>query len=226
MTKRRTRCGWRSAWWSSWCRFTASAGSSWIPCCAGWRKPGQAPPSPCSSPRCSPRGSRCGSTKTGLPVLGHGPAAGTVRPGRTCSLGCWAAPAPRVVTLGPPLLVGAAHIKINQPPDAGGLALALFCVAAGSIGEELFFRGYGFQILLANAGPWAAILPVGVAFGLMHLRNPSSSPLGAGEYRGFRHSFRLRLPAQPRPVAAHRPALWLEFYIAHVWSQPERDYNI
>jgi membrane protease YdiL (CAAX protease family) len=89
------------------------------------------------------------------------------------------------LALGPPLAVGAAHLVRSQPPAIGGLLFALACVAAGSAGEELFFRGYAFQLLFANLGPWAAILPVGVAFGLMHAANPGASPLGLVNTAGF-----------------------------------------
>jgi membrane protease YdiL (CAAX protease family) len=89
------------------------------------------------------------------------------------------------VALVPPLIAGAAHIVSLQPPDAGGMVFAFFSMGAGSAGEELFFRGYGFQILMANLGPWAAILPVGAVFGLMHSANPSASLLGLINTAGF-----------------------------------------
>jgi len=91
------------------------------------------------------------------------------------------------VALAPPLVTGAAHIVRLSSPDAGGILFAFSCVAAGSAGEELFFRGYGFQILMASLGPWAAILPVGVVFGLMHSANPFAlqQPLGLINTAGF-----------------------------------------
>jgi hypothetical protein len=89
------------------------------------------------------------------------------------------------LALAPPLAVGAAHMVRSQPPAFDGLAFALVCVAAGSAGEELFFRGYGFQLLFAGLGPWASILPVGVVFGLMHGANPGASPLGLANTAGF-----------------------------------------
>ena len=89
------------------------------------------------------------------------------------------------LALVPPLLTGAAHITGLHSPDYGAIVFAACCVAAGSVGEELFFRGYGFQLLMANWGPWAAILPVGLVFGWMHSANPGASPLGLIYTAGF-----------------------------------------
>jgi uncharacterized protein len=81
-----------------------------------------------------------------------------------------------VLTL--PLVSGAAAIVRVQPGSAGGMAFALLCMAAGSVGEELLFRGYAFQLLVARLGPWAAVVPFGVLFGLLHAANPDASRLG------------------------------------------------
>jgi membrane protease YdiL (CAAX protease family) len=90
-----------------------------------------------------------------------------------------------VLALAPPLAMGAAHISATHAPEWGAIAFSAACVAAGSAGEEIFFRGYGFQLLLANWGPWAAIVPVGVVFGWMHSANPDASPLGLINTAGF-----------------------------------------
>jgi uncharacterized protein len=55
----------------------------------------------------------------------------------------------------------------------GGLALFF-----GSMGEELLFRGYVFQLLVRAVGPFATILPTSVIFGLMHSENPGANALG------------------------------------------------
>jgi len=47
----------------------------------------------------------------------------------------------------------------------------------GAIGEELLFRGYGFQILVRAIGPFATILPVSVLFGFAHAENLSFGTL-------------------------------------------------
>jgi hypothetical protein len=89
------------------------------------------------------------------------------------------------LALVPPLLTGAAHISGTHAPEYGAIVFSALCVAAGSVGEEIFFRGYGFQLLMANWGPWAAILPVGLVFGWMHSANPNASPLGLINTAGF-----------------------------------------
>jgi len=53
-------------------------------------------------------------------------------------------------------------------------ALLLF----GAAGEEMMFHGYAFQLLVRHMGPFATILPVGVAFGLAHLGNQGSTLMG------------------------------------------------
>ena len=55
----------------------------------------------------------------------------------------------------------------------------------GAAGEEMLFRGYGFQILLRNFGPWATVLPVGVLFAALHATNPHASALGLVNTAGF-----------------------------------------
>ncbi len=48
----------------------------------------------------------------------------------------------------------------------------------GAAGEEMMFRGYGFQVLLGVLGPYATILPVSVLFAFAHTENLSVSTLG------------------------------------------------
>jgi len=55
----------------------------------------------------------------------------------------------------------------------------------GAAGEEVLFRGYGFQVLLRSAGPFATILPVGVLFGLLHWFNPHPSIVSVANTAGF-----------------------------------------
>src|SRR5438045_3020413 len=91
------------------------------------------------------------------------------------------------LVLAPPIALGAAHFVPVLNPESGPpmliyTALILFC---GSAGEELLFRGYGFQILLRSVGTWATILPVGVLFAALHAFNPSASVLGIINTAGF-----------------------------------------
>lgn len=43
----------------------------------------------------------------------------------------------------------------------------------GAIGEEMLFHGYAFQVFIAGAGPFAAILPMSVLFAFLHASNPA-----------------------------------------------------
>jgi membrane protease YdiL (CAAX protease family) len=92
-----------------------------------------------------------------------------------------------VLVLGPPLAVGAAHfVPVSNPETgAGTLAYTAFILFCGAAGEELLFRGYGFQILLRTVGAFATILPVGVIFAALHSLNPSASVLGIVNTAGF-----------------------------------------
>jgi hypothetical protein len=47
----------------------------------------------------------------------------------------------------------------------------------GAVGEEMLFRGYGFQVLVKGIGPFATVLPVAVLFGLAHSQNLDFGPL-------------------------------------------------
>ncbi len=47
----------------------------------------------------------------------------------------------------------------------------------GAVGEEMLFRGYGFQVLVKGIGAFATILPVAVLFGLAHSQNLNFGPL-------------------------------------------------
>jgi len=53
----------------------------------------------------------------------------------------------------------------------------LLILLVGSTGEELLFRGYGFQHLIRAFGPWIAILATAGLFGWAHTTNPSFTSL-------------------------------------------------
>jgi hypothetical protein len=79
-----------------------------------------------------------------------------------------------------PLLVGLGHLQPRvQPyfawPNLVFYLITLFFAAAG---EEMIFHGYAFQILVEKIGPFAAVVPVGVLFGLAHAANPNVTLLG------------------------------------------------
>ncbi len=80
-----------------------------------------------------------------------------------------------LVVVGGPLLEGAA-VMVKTPEPSGGWQGILFLLAVlflGAAGEEMMFRGYGFQVLIRALGPFATILPISVLFALMHANNPN-----------------------------------------------------
>jgi membrane protease YdiL (CAAX protease family) len=84
-----------------------------------------------------------------------------------------------LLALGVPLLVGAAALRPDPDYPASWASFLFLSVVLlfGAVGEELLFRGYGFQILLAELGPFATILPASVIFGLAHTANQHATPL-------------------------------------------------
>ena len=76
-----------------------------------------------------------------------------------------------------PLAVSEANVRT--------LAYVTVMLFFGAAGEEMLFRGYGFQILLRSFGPYATILPVGILFASLHASNPHASTLGLVNTAGF-----------------------------------------
>src|SRR5262249_29156370 len=81
-----------------------------------------------------------------------------------------------VLVLGPPLLIGAAHLVPARGYEltVGSLIFNTAVLAGGAVGEELMVHGYGFQLLIAAIGPWATVVPVGALFAFLHYTNPAS----------------------------------------------------
>ncbi|HEY1759808.1 MAG TPA: CPBP family intramembrane glutamic endopeptidase [Bryobacteraceae bacterium] len=92
--------------------------------------------------------------------------------GLACGLGAAAAV---VVAL---LVLGWARFEAAPADSAAGAVLASALLLFGAAGEEMMFHGYAFQLLVRYLGAFATILPVGIAFGLAHMGNQSSSMLG------------------------------------------------
>jgi membrane protease YdiL (CAAX protease family) len=65
---------------------------------------------------------------------------------------------------------------------ASFVTILIFCGAAG---EEMLFHGFAFQSLMVGLGPFAAIFPVGVIFGLLHMGNPDATWLSTFNTIGF-----------------------------------------
>lgn len=87
-----------------------------------------------------------------------------------------------LLVVGLPLLLRFAHFEklpesVAVFSPAGFLFISVLLLF-GAVGEEIMFRGYAFQIVLAALGPWATILPFAVLFAWAHSGNLNSSPLG------------------------------------------------
>jgi membrane protease YdiL (CAAX protease family) len=73
-----------------------------------------------------------------------------------------------------PCLIAGVAVWRPVSEDASGADAILFLAVLllfGAAGEEMLFRGYGFQVLLARLGPYATILPVSVLFAFAHVGN-------------------------------------------------------
>lgn len=92
-----------------------------------------------------------------------------------------------LLVLGVPLLTGAAHFVTTpaERPSWDAIVFVGILLAAGSSGEEIFFRGFGFQVLLARFGTYATVVPVGVVFALLHGSNPNATWVGIINTAGF-----------------------------------------
>jgi len=91
------------------------------------------------------------------------------------------------LVLAPPLAVGAAHIRdlAGVTTHIRTLGYVTVLLLFGSAGEEILFRGFGFQVLLRALGPAATIFPVGVIFAVLHTANPNATLLGLANTAGF-----------------------------------------
>jgi membrane protease YdiL (CAAX protease family) len=80
----------------------------------------------------------------------------------------------------PALVSGAASWKASGD-GAGGIAPFVFMTLIllfGAAGEEMLFRGYGFQVMVPVFGKAATILPMAVLFAAAHAANQSVSAVG------------------------------------------------
>jgi membrane protease YdiL (CAAX protease family) len=106
---------------------------------------------------------------------------------RNAALGLAGGVGSAVVVLCAPLLLHMATINPNPDPGSNWRTLLFtpFLLLCGALGEELFFHGFGFQLLLRAFGTYATVLPVGVLFGFLHSSNPHFSNMGLANTAGF-----------------------------------------
>jgi hypothetical protein len=100
--------------------------------------------------------------------------------------------------------VAGVHADFNTTSFA---TILIFC---GACGEEMLFHGFAFQSLMNGLGPFAAIFPVGVIFGLLHMGNPYATWLSTLNTVGFGIIFGCAL-YQTR-------ALWLPIGLHFGWN--------
>ncbi len=77
-----------------------------------------------------------------------------------------------------PVFFGFASLEWKSSPQWASLLFVSVVLIFGAFGEELLFRGYGFQALVKTFGPFSTLLPISIVFGLMHAGNPSATLLG------------------------------------------------
>lgn len=86
-----------------------------------------------------------------------------------------------------PLATGLADMQPSpdQPGSAASVLFVTVVLLFGAVGEEMLFRGYGFQVLMGGLGRFATILPVSVLFSLAHLNNPNATLMSTVNTFGF-----------------------------------------
>ncbi len=105
---------------------------------------------------------------------------------RNMALGVAGGAGAAALVLAGPLAAGVAHLRpAGDEFQLRTLAFVTVMLLAGAAGEEILFRGYGFQMLIRALGPMGAVLPVGVLFALLHMANPNATVLGLVNTAGF-----------------------------------------
>ena len=132
---------------------------------------------------------------------------GLVFVGRPLVLGIGLGVAAVVAVVAVLVLAGLGKVETDQPTR---VPLFLLALIAGVAGEELLFRGYGFQQLSRALTPLGAAGATGLAFGVLHYSNPGATPLSAVNTGLFGLLFGVAL-------VRHR-SLWLPFGIHLAWN--------
>lgn len=100
---------------------------------------------------------------------------------RHTAFGVAAGAAAALLVILPPLVTGAAQLvqAPEQPANLRSILFVAVMLVFGALGEELLFRGYGFQLLLNRLGGWGTVIPSAALFALAHLGNLNASWPGA-----------------------------------------------
>ncbi len=107
--------------------------------------------------------------------------------GRNLVVGLGSGAGSALVVVLAPVIVGAAGFAYAPGSGfhPGALLLVSFVLLFGAVGEELLFRGYGFQVLIPQLGPFATILPISVLFAVAHASNPNITMLARATTLGW-----------------------------------------
>lgn len=119
-----------------------------------------------------------------LPSLGLNWHRGSLR---NLGLGMACGMSAALLVIGGPLVVGAAYVE-QTPENPGSFAAAMFVTGVllfGAFGEELLFRGYGFQVLATGFGRIVALAISSTLFAWAHMDNQNASTLGILNTAGF-----------------------------------------
>jgi uncharacterized protein len=75
------------------------------------------------------------------------------------------------------ILTVSGQVKFERVGSISWSSLLFVSIALmfGAVGEELMFRGYGFQLLASKIGRFATLLPMAILFGIAHLDNLSAT---------------------------------------------------
>jgi membrane protease YdiL (CAAX protease family) len=106
---------------------------------------------------------------------------------RNLALGLAGGMGSAALVLAPPLALRLASLS---PIPGAHMSWDIFlftaaAIAAGSAGEEIMFRGFGFQSLLGIWGPHTTVFTIGALFAALHAGNPSATWLGILNTAGF-----------------------------------------
>jgi len=115
--------------------------------------------------------------RAALPIVGLG---WTRASRRHLVIGFAAGAAAAAVVTVLPLLAGMAELVPDpeRPASAASILFVSVLLLFGAVGEELLFRGYGFQIVAASLGAPVALFVSSALFGYVHMSNLNASPLG------------------------------------------------
>ena len=115
----------------------------------------------------------------GIPISAFGTA---VHEGWGRDLG-WGFAAAGAILLALHLAAGVLGVlRLEAAPHPEGfwpaLLLILAALTVSAASEELVFRGYPLQVLMAGIGPWPAMILLSALFGLVHHTNPEATWVG------------------------------------------------